>query len=112
MIDRIVMLTMKLKQALLCLGYELPPVMWMHNNKIKQIHMDLTQMLHVVLSSRTRASLTESRKHSPSARGNSQTLFDTANSLFASLTAKHSRIHNFTDLLQQTQDTCDYVASY
>ncbi len=115
MIDRIVCLTMKLKQTLLSLGYELPPVMWLHNNKIKQIHMDLTQMLRVVLSYHACARLTDSIKRSSYVRiptDDPQPLFTTANSLFVALTAKHSRIRNFTDLLQQTQDTCDYVASY
>ena len=96
MIDRIAVLIMRLKQSLLELGYELPPVMWMHNNKIKQIDMDMKHILQVVFPAINR----------------NQELFANATTLFTGLTAEHCSIRSFVDLATVAQSTCDYISSY
>jgi len=94
MIDRIVFLTMQLKERLIRLGYALPPVMHMHNNKLKQIDMDLRQMS---------TELT---------RKNSGTLYQMASIVFSTLTGEHFIVSTLDELLKNSECVYAYVASY
>lgn len=94
MIDQIVCITMGLKQSLITLGYALPPTMWMHNNKLRQIDMDFRQMSDIMLN----------RK--------SEYLFENASNVFTALTSEYSQVTNLSELLREGERVFDYVASY
>ena len=94
MIDRIVFLTMQLKKKLIRLGYVLPPVIHMHNNKLKQIDMDFRQMSTEL------------------ARKSSGTLYQNASAVFTTLTGEHLIVSTLGDLLKNVELVYAYVASY
>lgn len=94
MIDTIIDLTICTKQHLIRLGFGLPPVMHMHNNKVKQLDMDIRQMTEVIANEKK------------------DTLFENASCLFIALTSEYANVQNLTDLLQTSERLHDYVCSY
>ena len=94
MIDRLIVLTGKIQQHLIQLGFDLPPVVDMHNNKLKQINMSFMQMSEVV------------------ANRKSTLLFTNASYVFTAIMAEHAYITNLKDLLTLTERIYSYVSSY
>lgn len=94
MLDRLILLTGKIQQHLIQLGFDLPPVVDIHNNKLKQINMSFMQMAEVVAS----------RK--------SPLLFTNAAYLFTAIMTEHTYITNLHDLLTLTERIHSYVSSY
>lgn len=94
MLTRLTCLSSKLKEALIKLGYALPPVVNIYNSKIKQLDFDFKQMASVVAEKRT------------------DYLYTNAETLFRAITAEHFHIKNLTDLLASTEKTLGYILSY
>jgi|MDSY01.1.fsa_nt_gb hypothetical protein len=94
MIDRLVVLTGKIQHHLIQLGFDLPPVVDIHNNKLKQINMSFMQM-SLVIANRT-----------------SPLLFTNAANVFTAIMAEHADITSLEDLLTLTERIHGYVSSY
>lgn len=94
MLDRIVYMSDNIKYHLIQMGFELPPVVNMHNNKMKQMHMNFKQMAQVIC-----------KRTSP-------LLFDNAAFVFTAIMSEHANITNLQDLLEMTEKIHAYVSSY
>lgn len=81
MLDRLLSSTSQIKQQLILLGYALPPVVVIHNNKLRQVKEDYGQMSMLLLG----------KRHN--------TLYEDAQSVMEHITAEHFMVNNLNDLL-------------
>ena len=94
MLDQIIFYTFELKQMLIVLGYALPPVTIMHNNKIQQLNTDLKQMSFLL-----------SQK-----KGN--TLYENTHNVYLELMSTYKIIKSLDDVYEASKTMYDYVKAY
>lgn len=94
MLDHLVKTTSELKRVLIFLGYALPPVVFLHNNKLRQIKEDYEQMSIIFTGT----------KH--------KSLFLDAEHVIEHITTRHTRISNLHELLRNNTLTLSYLKGY
>jgi len=94
MIDRLLFLTKRIKEMLIAMGCELPPVTVMFNNKMKQLNLDFRQMAQVLTGQYF------------------GTLYDNASHLFTFIMTEQYNARTLKQLLHDSERVHTYIANY
>jgi hypothetical protein len=94
MLDRIVLLTRRMKELLITLGCELPPAATVFNNKMKQLNLDFKQMARLLTG-----------EYGP-------TLFENASRVFTFIMTEQYNIRTLKQLLCASERVHSYIATY
>jgi hypothetical protein len=94
MLDEIIFYTFELKQMLIVLGYALPPVTIMYNNKLQQLNLDFKQMSDII------------------SKKKSETLYENIHNVYFELMSTYKIIESLEDVHDASKTMYNYVKSY
>lgn len=94
MLDQIIFYTFELKQMLIVLGYALPPVTIMHNNKLQQLNTDFSQMSDILSQKK------------------SDTLYENTHNVYLALMSDYKIINSLEDVHDVSKTMYNYVKTY